>query len=636
MLRDRRDGFVRDGDMGQHRGNYPRSFLARDSDREVESDSDEDIRGLEPADYRRIKRERMQRKLKDCIWKVTPSPPRGENAVARVSEGGGVRSSEKMRKGEAEKAGISSDDTREKVAKGRKPEVTRSVVADGSRNLVGGFGEEGRFARNGKGRESVGGKADNGHNKRRAGHYAGDSDADRELARKKRRYGRGSKEDTRERRHGRSSHYRKDREEESASDQEVERKRKHGKSTHQRKDADKESGSDKEVDRRRRHGKTSRQRRNTEEESGSDQEVEERKRHGKSSHKRKDADNESGSDKEVHRKRRHGYTSRQRRNTDEESGSDQEVEERKRHGKSSRKRKDSDDESGSDQDDERRHIKKFRNRGSSPHKGRRRRGESKLREQSKGKEKRERLEDSEEEEAETRRSQEWDERDTALEEGFDTGKEGLSSKHQIKHQASSPSSDVREKSASEESNSDEEMEIEEIGNIDNDMTEIDEEAIKFKEILEAQRKASLGGLDSEPMVGPAPAPRAEGHISYGGALRPGEGDAMAQYVQQGKRIPRRGEVGLSADEISKFEDLGYVMSGSRHQRMNAIRIRKENQVYSAEDKRALAMFNYEEKAKREHKVMSDLQRLVQRHIGQEVGPTHDPFGTTKTIETSEP
>ncbi|KAK7393451.1 hypothetical protein VNO78_22007 [Psophocarpus tetragonolobus] len=78
-------------------------------------------------------------------------------------------------------------------------------------------------------------------------------------------------------------------------------------------------------------------------------------------------------------------------------------------------------------------------------------------------------------------------------------------------------------------------------------------------------------------------------------------------------------------EIQKFESLGYVMSGSRHQRMNAIRIRKENQVYSAEDNRALAMFNYEEKAKREHKVMADLQRLGQRHISQDVGPNHDPF-----------
>lgn len=152
--------------------------------------------------------------------------------------------------------------------------------------------------------------------------------------------------------------------------------------------------------------------------------------------------------------------------------------------------------------------------------------------------------------------------------------------------------------------------------------EIDAEALMFKEMIEAQKRPAL---DNEQVVGPMPLPRAEGHISYGGALRPGEGDAIAQYVQQGKRIPRRGEVGLSAEEIQKFEGLGYVMSGSRHQRMNAIRIRKENQVYSAEDKRALAMFNYEEKAKREHKVMADLQRLVQRHIGQDVGPNHDPF-----------
>ncbi|XP_058209400.1 uncharacterized protein LOC131322174 [Rhododendron vialii] len=156
--------------------------------------------------------------------------------------------------------------------------------------------------------------------------------------------------------------------------------------------------------------------------------------------------------------------------------------------------------------------------------------------------------------------------------------------------------------------------------------EVASEALLLKEMMELRKKPAL---EDEAVVGPMPLPRAEGHISYGGALRPGEGDAIAQYVQQGKRIPRRGEVGLSADEIQKFETLGYVMSGSRHQRMNAIRIRKENQVYSAEDKRALAMFNYEEKAKREQKVMADLQRLVQRHIGQDTGPSHDPFGGTE-------
>ncbi|CAN4120112.1 unnamed protein product [Withania somnifera] len=155
------------------------------------------------------------------------------------------------------------------------------------------------------------------------------------------------------------------------------------------------------------------------------------------------------------------------------------------------------------------------------------------------------------------------------------------------------------------------------------MDEVNSEVLEFKELIEARKKSNF---EDEAPVGPMPLPRADGHISYGGALRPGEGDAIAQYVQQGKRIPRRGEVGLSADEISKFESLGYVMSGSRHQRMNAIRIRKENQVYSAEDKRALAMFNYEEKAKREQKVMADLQRLVQRHIGQDTETSHHPFG----------
>jgi hypothetical protein len=37
-------------------------------------------------------------------------------------------------------------------------------------------------------------------------------------------------------------------------------------------------------------------------------------------------------------------------------------------------------------------------------------------------------------------------------------------------------------------------------------------------------------------------------------------------------------VGLKAEEIEQFENEGFVMSGSRHKRMNAVRIRKENQV----------------------------------------------------------
>jgi hypothetical protein len=50
--------------------------------------------------------------------------------------------------------------------------------------------------------------------------------------------------------------------------------------------------------------------------------------------------------------------------------------------------------------------------------------------------------------------------------------------------------------------------------------------------------------------------------------------------------------------------------------MNAVRMRKENQVYSAEEKRALAMFNYEEKQKRESQMLADFRQLIQNKLGE--------------------
>ena len=112
------------------------------------------------------------------------------------------------------------------------------------------------------------------------------------------------------------------------------------------------------------------------------------------------------------------------------------------------------------------------------------------------------------------------------------------------------------------------------------------------------------------VIGPAPLPENFGEASYGKALLPGEGEAMAAYVQQDKRIPRRGEVGLSAEQIEQYEDMGYVMSGSRHVRMNAVRLRKENQIYSAEEKLALARHNYEERAKRENELLAGFRETL--------------------------
>ena len=59
---------------------------------------------------------------------------------------------------------------------------------------------------------------------------------------------------------------------------------------------------------------------------------------------------------------------------------------------------------------------------------------------------------------------------------------------------------------------------------------------------------------------------------FGKALLPGEGAAMAAYVAEGKRIPRRGEIGLTSDEIATYESVGYVMSGSRYDYLSFCKI----------------------------------------------------------------
>nr|CAD1825931.1 unnamed protein product [Ananas comosus var. bracteatus] len=124
--------------------------------------------------------------------------------------------------------------------------------------------------------------------------------------------------------------------------------------------------------------------------------------------------------------------------------------------------------------------------------------------------------------------------------------------------------------------------------VDSKKPEIDPETLMFKELIEAQKKPVL---ENEPLV-----------------AFPSQRRATLAMVMH-----------LGPEKVMQLLSLCSKESESQEEE------RKENQVYSTEDKRALAMFNYEEKSKREHKVTADLQRLVQRHIGQDVGPSHDPF-----------
>jgi len=123
--------------------------------------------------------------------------------------------------------------------------------------------------------------------------------------------------------------------------------------------------------------------------------------------------------------------------------------------------------------------------------------------------------------------------------------------------------------------------------------------------------------DSDDEVGPQPLQKVimskkVDERAYGGALLRGEGSAMAAFLQDDpqSRIPRRGEIGLTSDEIAQFESVGYVMSGSRHKRMNAVRMRKENQVISAEEKRGILKLQKEERERREAILREEFGELV--------------------------
>lgn len=101
---------------------------------------------------------------------------------------------------------------------------------------------------------------------------------------------------------------------------------------------------------------------------------------------------------------------------------------------------------------------------------------------------------------------------------------------------------------------------------------------------------------------------------FGHALLRGEGEAMAQFVEAGVRIPRRGEIGLTAAEIDHYEKQGYVMSGTRHLRMEAIRLRKESQIYNIDERRALGVMHRVEKEKKEYEVIQQFRNLINKKI----------------------
>lgn len=133
---------------------------------------------------------------------------------------------------------------------------------------------------------------------------------------------------------------------------------------------------------------------------------------------------------------------------------------------------------------------------------------------------------------------------------------------------------------------------------------------EFKELLRRKQEQSDKSEDTSGKGGSGSSKRLDPK-EFGRALLPGEGAAMAAYVAEGKRIPRRGEIGFTSDEIESFEEVGFVMSGSRHRRMEAVRLRKENQIYSADERVVIQQLDREGRAKKNERMQQYFTQIVE-------------------------
>lgn len=76
----------------------------------------------------------------------------------------------------------------------------------------------------------------------------------------------------------------------------------------------------------------------------------------------------------------------------------------------------------------------------------------------------------------------------------------------------------------------------------------------------------------------------------------------------------------------------------RHRRMNAVRMRKEAQVYSAEEQKMLAMLNFEEKVQKETKVLAGFRQMLASKLAAQPAPSSSapPAGGAQNMNPASP
>ncbi|KAH8062946.1 hypothetical protein JL721_8561 [Aureococcus anophagefferens] len=103
-----------------------------------------------------------------------------------------------------------------------------------------------------------------------------------------------------------------------------------------------------------------------------------------------------------------------------------------------------------------------------------------------------------------------------------------------------------------------------------------------------------------------------GAVDYGGALRPGEGAAIAQYVQKNMRIPG------AAGRLAGRGDRAPRERGLRHERQppraHERRAHPQGEPGLLRRGEARALITFEEKQQQENKVMGEFRAMLQQRL----------------------
>lgn len=84
-----------------------------------------------------------------------------------------------------------------------------------------------------------------------------------------------------------------------------------------------------------------------------------------------------------------------------------------------------------------------------------------------------------------------------------------------------------------------------------------------------------------------------------------------EFLSQFKRAPRRGEIGQSAEEIARAEQLGYVMSGSRSKGAQMYVDRIQRQLHERDASKLQQQFRKVEDERMDHSMISGILRFIE-------------------------